>query len=119
MSTNGRYNLVFSCSGAADVGAIADQSARSLSREKNASMCCASAVAAEIPEIIELTRNAHRILAIDGCSKNCTKIILEKAEFSNFDHLQLETLGMIKKESPLTDERITSVVKQVYKMLHN
>ena len=46
------YNMTFACSGAADVGAIADQAARKLSKEKTASMCCTAAIAAEIPEIL-------------------------------------------------------------------
>jgi len=106
-----KYNLVFSCSGAADVGAIADQAARRLSQEKMASMCCAAAIAAEIPEILDMTRNAERLLVIDGCPKDCAKIILEKAGFAKIKHLQLETIGMKKKESPLTEERIETALK--------
>lgn len=107
---NAKYKVVFACSGAADVGAIADQTARRLSLEKTASMCCVAGVGANIPEIMEITRNAERILAIDGCPKDCTKLVLEKAGFSGVKHLQLETIGMMKKESPLTEERLESAI---------
>ncbi|MBI1387177.1 MAG: zinc-binding protein [bacterium] len=106
-----KYNLVFSCSGAADVGAIADQTARRLSHEKTASMCCVAAIGAGDEEILDIARNAEKILAIDGCSKDCTKIVLDKAGFSNVKHLQLETLGMKKKESPLTEDRVEAALK--------
>ena len=38
--------MVLACSGAADVGGVADGAARALSREKTAVMCCTAAVAA-------------------------------------------------------------------------
>lgn len=36
--------LIFACSGAADVGAIADQAARKLTREKVGSMFCLAGI---------------------------------------------------------------------------
>ena len=112
-----KFKLVFACSGAADTGAITDQTARRLSAEKTASMCCSAAVAAEIPEILEKTQNAETILALDGCAKDCVKTILSKAGFTHIKHVQLETLGMKKGESPLTDERIDTVMKNARLLL--
>lgn len=112
-----KFKLVFACSGAADTGAITDQAARRLSAEKTASMCCSAAVAAGIPEILEKTQNAETILALDGCSKDCVKTILGKAGFTNIKHIQLETLGMKKGESPLTDERIGKVLAKAQLLL--
>ena len=55
-----RYNMVFACSGAADVGAISDRAARRLAREKTASMCCTAAIGADIPDIVaSYVRSAH------------------------------------------------------------
>ncbi len=113
-----KYNLVFSCSGAADVGAISDQTARKLKEEKTASMCCTAAVGAEIPDILETTKNAMDILAIDGCDKDCTKIILNKLGFTNIKHLQLETLEMKKGESPVSQERIEKALTEARKLLN-
>lgn len=107
-----KFKLVFACSGAADVGEIADQAARHLTKEKMASMCCSAAVAADIPEIIEKTQDADRLLALDGCPKDCVKTILQKAGFTNFKHLQLETVGLKKGESPMTESRIETVLNQ-------
>ncbi len=112
-----KYKLVFSCSGAADVGAISDHTARELRDEKTASMCCIAAVGAAIPDIVETTRNAADILAIDGCEKECAKIILNQAGFFNIKHLQLETLGMKKGESPVTEERVEQSLIEARKLL--
>lgn len=103
--------MVFSCSGAADVGAITDQAARRLSKEKTASMCCTAAVAAEIPDIMEKVYNTKHILALDGCDKECTGVILSQAGLSNVSHLQLDNLGMKKGESPVTEDRINMVMQ--------
>ncbi|MCD6328305.1 hypothetical protein J7M28_12260 [bacterium] len=40
--------LIFSCSGASDVGAITDLAARALARGRNGFMCCAAAIAAVV-----------------------------------------------------------------------
>ena len=107
-----KVNLVFACSGAADVGKITDLTARELVKEKTASMCCVAAIAAEIPEIIDVARKAGRLLVMDGCNKNCARIIMERAGFDKFNYLQLETLGMKKGESPPNDERLETALKQ-------
>jgi uncharacterized metal-binding protein len=102
-----RLNLVFACSGAADLGAIADQAARRLSREKTASMCCAAAIAAEVPDILARADLATGMVVIDGCDKACAKTILEKGGFDKFAHVQLVALGMEKGKTPVTEESIT------------
>jgi len=100
------YNLVFACSGAADVGAVADQAARKLSREKTASMCCTAAIAAEVPEILEKATFATKIVVIDGCEKACAKGIMEKGGFTDFAHVPLGTLGMEKGKTAVDDANI-------------
>ena len=101
-----RYNLVFACSGAADVGAVADQAARKLSREKTASLCCTAAIAAEIPEILERATFAAKTAVIDGCDKACAKRIMDKGGFGDYAHLDLGTLGMEKGKTPANDANI-------------
>lgn len=104
------YNMVFACSGAADVGAIADRAARKLSVEKKASMCCTAAIAAGVPEILEKTEGASRVIVLDGCDKVCAKKIMDQAGFSDCAHLELGALGIEKGQSPPTEERVDTVV---------
>ncbi|MBI5091802.1 MAG: putative zinc-binding protein [Candidatus Hydrogenedentes bacterium] len=98
--------MVFACSGAADVGAIADQAARKLTREKTAAMCCTAAIAAEVPDIVAKADLATGMVVIDGCDKACAKSILEKSGFDKFAYVQLISLGMEKGKTAVTEENI-------------
>jgi uncharacterized metal-binding protein len=88
--------LIFACSGAADVGAVADQAARKLTRDGHGKMFCLAGIGGRVPGIMKTTEAADRILAIDGCPLNCVKACLEQAGFAKFAHLQLADLGMEK-----------------------
>ena len=104
-----RYNLAFACSGSADVGAIADQAARKLSKEKTASICCTAAIAAEIPEILEKATFASKMIVIDGCEKACARKILEQGGFTDLAYVELGMLGLEKDKTPVTEECIARV----------
>lgn len=101
-----RYNVAFTCSGASDVGAVADQAARRLSDEKKAFMCCAAAIAAEVSDIREKAASAAYIVVIDGCEKACAKTILDRAGLTNHAHVELGALGMERGKTPVNEENI-------------
>ena len=101
--------LIFSCSGAADVGALADQAARKLTREGAGKMYCLAGIGGRVSGIMKTTESAARILAIDGCPLNCVKNCLEQAGFTEFERLQLADLGLDKGKSPVNDENIAKV----------
>lgn len=109
-SCSGRPRLIFACSGAADVGAIADQAARRLSKEGAGKMFCVSGIGGRVSGIMKTTESADKILVIDGCRLNCVKNGLEQAGFNKFEHLQLADLGMAKCSSSVTEENICKVV---------
>jgi uncharacterized metal-binding protein len=102
----GGPKLIFACSGAADVGAIADHAARKMTKEGVGKMFCLAGIGGRIDGIIKTTEAAGKILAIDGCPINCVKATLEKAGFNQFAHLQLADLGLEKGKSPATEENI-------------
>ena len=101
--------LIFACSGAADVGAIADQTARKLTRDGVGKMYCTAGIGGQVAGIMATTQSAARILAIDGCPLNCVKSSLDQAGFKTYEHLQLADLGMEKGKTPLTPEVIAKV----------
>ncbi len=101
--------LIFACSGAADVGQIADLAARKLSKEGAGKMFCLAGIGGRVSGIMETTRAAAKILAIDGCPLNCVRLCLEQAGFSNFEHLQLADLGLAKGQTPASDETVARV----------
>ena len=98
--------LIFACSGAADVGEIADHAARKMSENGTGKMFCLAGVGGRVPGIMKFTEAAAAILAIDGCPLNCVRNCLEQAGFTNFQHLQLADVGMEKGKTPVTEETI-------------
>jgi uncharacterized metal-binding protein len=108
-SCGGAPKLIFACSGAADVGAIADQAARKLTKDGAGRMFCTAGLGGRVPGILATTAGAGRILALDGCPLNCAKNSLEQAGFTAFEHVQLADLGMEKGKTPLTPEAVAKV----------
>ena len=102
----GGVKLVFACSGAADVGAVADRAARKLAAGGAGRMFCLAGVGGRVPGIMKTTQAAERILAIDGCPLNCAKACLEQAGITRFAHLQLATLGLEKGRTAVSEENI-------------
>jgi len=107
----GGSKLIFACSGAADVGAIADLAARKLTKDGAGKMFCMAGIGGRVSGIMATTESAGKILAIDGCPLNCVKNSLEQAGFKKYEHLQLADLGMEKGKTPPTPERIVKVVE--------
>jgi len=114
---SGGPKLIFACSGAADVGAIADQAARKMTKEAVGKMFCTAGIGGGISGIMKTTEAASEILAIDGCPLNCVKSSLERAGFTNFRHLQLADIGLEKCNSPVTEENIAKVAVKGTEML--
>lgn len=101
--------LIFACSGAADVGAIADQAARKLSKEGAGKMFCLAGIGGRVSGIMKTTEAAAKVLAIDGCPLDCAKHTLEQAGFKGYQHVQLADLGMEKGKTPPTPENVAKV----------
>ncbi|MCL5268982.1 MAG: putative zinc-binding protein [bacterium] len=114
---NAAPKLIFACSGAADVGSVADQAARKLTREGKGKMFCLAGVGGRVSGIMKTTEAAEAILAIDGCPLNCVKQSLETAGFTNFKHLQMAELGLAKGQTPVSDEAIAKVADKGAELL--
>ena len=109
-------HLVFSCSGAADTGALADQAARKLMRDGKLRMFCITGVGGKVESILKRTREAETILAIDGCIQNCVKHSLEQAGFTNYKHLPLVELGYKKGHSPMNANDVARIAHEGEKL---
>lgn len=101
--------LIFACSGAADVGQASDLAARKLTAEGVGKMFCLAGIGGRVSGIMETTKAAAAILAIDGCPLDCARKTLEEAGFTQFEHLRLSDLGMEKGKSPATEELVDKV----------
>jgi uncharacterized metal-binding protein len=104
--------LIFACSGAADVGEIADKVARQLTKEGVGRMFCLAGVGGRISGIMKTTESASKILAIDGCELDCAKELLKQAGFTGFEHLRITDLGMLKGKTTVTEQNIAKVAEQ-------
>lgn len=109
--------LIFPCSGAADVGEVADRAARALAREGTGKMYCLAGVGGHIEDMLLNVQAAGTILAIDGCPKDCARHTLAHAGFTNVAHLRLTDMGFQKGSSPATDERIAEVTARAKPLL--
>jgi len=101
--------LIFPCSGASNVGEMADRAGRQLTREGAGKMGCLAAIGRRVSGIMVSTQSAGKILVIDGCPLDCAKNTLIEAGFVDFEHVRVTDLGMVKGGTPVTDDNIEKV----------
>ena len=104
--------IIFACSGAADVGKIADLSARKMAEDGVGKMSCLAGVGGRVPQLMKVAREAKVIVAIDGCPLHCGRNTLEQAGFTEFEHLCLADVGMVKGKTPVTDAAVSKAAAQ-------
>jgi uncharacterized metal-binding protein len=109
--------LIFACSGAADVGELADASARKLNREKAGSMFCLAGIGGKVSGIVKTTEAAADIVAIDGCSLSCARKTLEEANIKKFKHVLLTDMGFEKGKTTVNEMNIARVCQEVKTLL--
>lgn len=102
--------IIFSCSGCADVGELADQAARKLTRDGAGRMACLAGISGRVSGIVKSTETAQSILAIDGCPLDCARKTLELAGFIKVNHLRLSDLGFAKGQTETSSAAIATVV---------
>ncbi|MBI9016739.1 MAG: putative zinc-binding protein [Phycisphaerae bacterium] len=102
--------LIFSCSGAADVGELSDRVARKMTSDGIGKMFCLAGIGGKVAPIMQTTVNAAAILAIDGCGLNCVKNSLKEAGIYDFQHLLVTDLGFVKGETDVCDANIEKLV---------
>ena len=91
--------------------------ARKLTEEAAGKMSCLAGVGGRVKGIMETTRAAQTILAIDGCPMHCARHTLEQAGFKKFVHLCLSDMGMAKGKTPATDKAVAKVADRGAKLL--
>ncbi len=105
--------LIFSCSGGADVGAVADLTARKLTRDGVGKMFCLAGLGGRVSGIVKSTEAASKILAIDGCPLNCAAKTLKEAGFNDFVHVRLTDLGCEKGNTPVDDGHVAAMAQKI------
>jgi uncharacterized metal-binding protein len=119
-SCGGKKVLLYTCSGGANVGEIADRAARRLMAEGQGAMFCLAGLGAGIPGMIETARAADVNLVIDGCPVACAKKVFDKAGLNNYTSIAVADLGIEKaKGVPVTADQVTAVVAKARELLTN
>ncbi|PKN75282.1 MAG: hypothetical protein CVU52_06230 [Deltaproteobacteria bacterium HGW-Deltaproteobacteria-10] len=104
--------LIYACSGAADVGEIADRVARKLRAEGFAKMTCLAGIAAGLSSYLQSAKGTAENITIDGCKKACAKKTLERIEVTSTSYVLTE-LGLVKGESPVSDEIVARMCEKI------
>ena len=113
---SGGVRLVFPCSGAADVGAIADQVGRKMTREGIGKMYCLTGIGGHVSGIVETTKAADEVITIDGCPIACATKAIEHIGVTP-KAFEVTKMGFEKGKSPVTEENINTVFSKVKDML--
>ncbi|MFA6613896.1 MAG: putative zinc-binding protein [Endomicrobiia bacterium] len=106
--------LMFACSGCADVGEIADKTARKLNKEGFAKMSCLAGLGANLSGFTESAKGADGNITIDGCQVSCAKKILENNGLTPESFI-LTDFGFTKGKTDVNEENINkacSLIKQ-------
>lgn len=106
---------VVACSGASNVGQIANQSAIDLAKEKVVGFFCLAGVAGHIKGMIKSAKEADLLITIDGCPVQCAAKTLQHAEIEPAIQIVVTELGIEKSHDLLApDEKACSrVVEKV------
>lgn len=120
ISNNSSANVVlFACSGASDVGEVADRATRTVAKMGVASMACMSAISAREANTLKKAENASRIIAIDGCGFGCAQKNLSSAGFENTEQVVLSELGLVKGSTEVGEKTIAIVSQHIECRLNN
>ncbi len=109
-SCGNKKNLIFACSGGADVGELSDRVAREMAQNNRGKMYCLAGIGGRVSGILKTTSEANSIIAIDGCPMDCTKKCLEEAGFNSYSHIRITDLGYEKGKTSTSAETIQSVI---------
>ncbi len=104
--------LIFPCSGAADVGAIADQVGRKMTKEGLGKMYCLAGVGGHVSGIVETTKAADEVITIDGCPVACATKAVEHIGIT-FRSFEVTKMGFEKYKTPITEEAINKVYSEI------
>jgi uncharacterized metal-binding protein len=111
--------LLYTCSGAVNVGEAADHACRHLTREGVGSMFCLASLSTELPDMVQKAQQADVNLVIDGCSNGCAQKVMQQAGLPNLRFLCATDLGLEKqpRAAPATDADVNTIVQHARQLL--
>lgn len=111
--------VVFTCSGAANVGQVANQAAVELQLDGTAKMLCLAGIGSHNSGMLASGKGADRVIGIDGCPVACTKKTLAHAEIPMTDYVMVTELGFKKQpyDGSINRDAVEAVKAAVRKSL--
>lgn len=106
---------IVACSGASNVGQIANQAAVELAKEKVGGFFCLAGVGAHITGMVKTGKEADLVVAIDGCPVQCAAKTLQHAEIEPAIQVIVTDLGVEKSHDIALDEKACSKVVEKVK----
>ncbi|PKN89003.1 MAG: hypothetical protein CVU51_02460 [Deltaproteobacteria bacterium HGW-Deltaproteobacteria-1] len=110
----GGTKLIYSCSGSADVGEIADHVTRRLRDDGFAKMTCLAGVGAGLSGYVQSAKGADEVITIDGCVTACARKSLERIGVQPTSYI-LTDFGLEKHETPVTDQVVNEISEKIKK----
>lgn len=110
-----KARLLYACSGAADVGQIADMTARQLRQDGFGAMSCLSGIGAGLQGFLDSASKSDNIV-IDGCPVGCGKkaFALHGLPCTEF---VLTQQGLVKGSTPPTPECAVQMAEAIKKSI--
>jgi uncharacterized metal-binding protein len=103
--------MILACSGASNVGQLSNQAAVELTREGFGQMFCLAAIGAHLEKFVRYARNVPSMVAIDGCTVGCIRVILQHAEVPLRNYVVLTELGIVKNMNSILEKTDIDKVK--------
>lgn len=108
--------LIFSCSGASNVGQISNQAAIKLTRDNVGKFFCLAGLGGHVPAMVESAKVGRRFVVIDGCPIACGKETIVHLGYPLTDYVVVSELGIKKRHNfDLDDsdiEKVCAAVKE-------
>ena len=110
---SGKTVLLYSCSGGANVGEMADRACRQLMYDGVGQMFCLAGLGGDIQGMIQTAKDADLNVVVDGCDVDCGKKTFDRCGVTNYVQVKVTDLGIEKaKPKAATDEEVAKVVAQ-------
>jgi uncharacterized metal-binding protein len=91
--------MILACSGASNVGQLANQAAVELTQEGFGKMFCLAGVGAHLSGFVQSAKDVPVLVAVDGCDVGCAKGILDHAGIEPAAHIVLTREGLEKNKN--------------------
>ena len=80
-------------------------------------MYCLAGIGGDVDMIVNNTREAEKLVVIDGCDSDCAAKLLRKSGFEEFAHIRVTDLGFEKGSSPVTDHAVERTAAEAIAVL--